>query len=643
MKRIISVLAVILAMVTVLASFAACAGEVETTVNDETDPVAVDDTTVSSEETKPDETEPEVEYTLLKLDFETELSLADYIAATEGIAINDTLNGGEIKDGKWVYSGRPLAIKDEMGFYSLNNYSIEFDFCFNSFVNKDNTSVFSLITDDDGVLNGESAFYVPLKMDMNGDIYHNSANTITVQVEKGKVYHYKLEVDKENSKVSVYIDGNLLVSPSYKQDLRQYQCVRFMDNSRGADFWIDNLVVTDIEAVKNASTDKIAKAVDGAYTRGGQYANEPQGLAEDTYIELKYTPNDRNYDRHGFLKFDISRLKREKVKYAVLYANFPNLNTDSLFDIYWVDSEWDSATLTYNNMPVGEKIFENISFSHTGFALDFSEFIRVALADGEKYFSIRISPTNMPSHSQTRLYFTNDQKPLITIYSELPTNGYFTDLTGDEVKNKEIWGYAQKMYDEWYARYQALPGVNEDAILLGRDESQYTKTNYMSAHSTNYDSSKTAHKSRPFDALTDFDEYVSCEHIVCICHRQHCTESCIQHDKIEALFFRNDFLEQLFTACCDGQEHNYADQNRQQCFQGTDSQFVTPGCREMTHHKCEGFPILHHIHQQDHRQYTNDGNHCAMYISCDTAIFDQWCDDTAEHGKEDAEERYIMY
>ena len=126
MKRIISVLAVILAMVTVLASFAACVGEVETTVNDETDPVAVDDTTVSSEETKPDE--PEVEYTLLKLDFETDLSLADYIAAAEGIAINDTLNGGEIKDGKWVYSGRPLAIKDEMGFYALNNYSIEFDF-----------------------------------------------------------------------------------------------------------------------------------------------------------------------------------------------------------------------------------------------------------------------------------------------------------------------------------------------------------------------------------------------------------------------------------------------------------------------------------------------------------------------------------
>ena len=521
MKRIISVLAVILAMVTVLASFAACVGEVETTVNDETDPVAVDDTTVGSVDTEADETEPaetlpvvaepEPDYTLLKLDFETELSLADYIAATEGIAINDTLNGGEIKDGKWVYSGRPLAIKDEMGFYSLNNYSIEFDFCFNSFVNKDNTSVFSLITDDDGVLNGESAFYVPFKMNMNGDIYHNSANTITVQVEKGKVYHYKLEVDKENSKVSVYIDGNLLVSPSYKQDLRQYQCVRFMDNSRGADFWIDNLVVTDIEAVKNASTDRIAKAVDGAYTRGGQYANEPQGLAEDTYIELKYTPNDRNYDRHGFLKFDISQLKREKVKYAVLYANFPNLNTDSLFDIYWVDSEWDSATLTYNNMPVGEKIFENISFSHTGFALDFSEFIRIALADGEKYFSIRISPTNMPSHSQTRLYFTNDQKPLITIYSELPTNGYFTDLTGDEVKNKEIWGYAQKMYDEWYARYKSLPAVNEDAVKLGRDESQYTKTNFMSGQSTDYASAKTEHKSRPFEAITDFDQYVSKE------------------------------------------------------------------------------------------------------------------------------------
>ena len=523
MKNNAKLLALLLALITVLSAFAACGEVTETTLaEDETDPVIVDDTTVGSVDTEADETEPadtlpvvaepEIDFTLLKLDFETDLSVADYIAATEGIAINETLNGGEIKDGKWVYSGKPLAIKDEMGFYTRDYYSLEFDFCFNSLVNKDSTSVFSLITDDDGVLNGEtSSFYIPFKMDMSGAMYHNSAKNLPTQVELGKVHHYKIEVDNVNKKVTVYIDGNLIVSPSYKQDFKQYQCFRFMDNNRGADFWVDNIVITDIEAVKNASTDRLAKAVDGAYTRGGKYGDEPQGLAEGTYIDLKYSSNDKTYDRHGFVKFDISQLKRNEVKYAILYAYFPNLNANSLFDIYWVNSDWDSTTLTYNNMPEGEKIFENVRFAQTGLVLDFSEFIRVALADGEKYFSIKISPTNQLSTGQTRLYFTNNNKPLITVYNEVPKNGYFTDLTGDDAKNKEIWDYAQTLFDTWYARYQALPDVNADAVKLGRDESQYTKTNFMSGQSTNYASSKTEHKSRPFDALTDFDQYVSKE------------------------------------------------------------------------------------------------------------------------------------
>ena len=122
MKTNAKILALLLAVITVLSAFAACGEVAETTLaEDETDPVIVDDTTVGSVDTEADETEPadtlpvvaepEIDFTLLKLDFETDLSVADYIAATEGIAINETLNGGEIKDGKWVYSGKPLAIR----------------------------------------------------------------------------------------------------------------------------------------------------------------------------------------------------------------------------------------------------------------------------------------------------------------------------------------------------------------------------------------------------------------------------------------------------------------------------------------------------------------------------------------------------
>ena len=151
----IRLLSLILAVLTVVSLFAACGEGVETTLNtDESDDPIVDTdksetnlpeteaTDTEPAETLPTVSEPEEDFTLLNLDFETDLPLADYIAATEGIAINDALNGGEIKDGKWVYGGRALAIKDELGIYSLDYYSIEFDFCFNTFVNKDATSVF---------------------------------------------------------------------------------------------------------------------------------------------------------------------------------------------------------------------------------------------------------------------------------------------------------------------------------------------------------------------------------------------------------------------------------------------------------------------------------------------------------------------
>ena len=141
----------------------------------------------------------------------------------------------------------------------------------------------------------------------------------------------------------------------------------------------------------------------------------------------------------------------------------------------------------------------------------------------------------------------------------------------------------------------------------------------------------------------NFDENVACEDIVCICHRQHCAESSVQHDEIEILFFRNDFLKDNIAAGCDRQEHNNADHNCQKCFQRPDTQFVAPGRREMTHHKCVCFLILHNIYQQNNGQNAYQQHHKAVQTTGDTTIFDQWCDDTTEHREEDAEERYIMY
>ena len=508
MKRIFTLLFVMLMLI---GSFAACGGEDAPLTSDTSDVSDTQPVVTEPAETAPVVVAPEPTYELLNLDFETELTLADYVAATDGIELNATLNGGVISDGKWVYNGAPMALKDDIGIFDLDYYSVEFDFCFSSFVNKDGTSVFSAIADDDGVLNGESSFYIPFKMDMNGTVYHASAKTASLQLETDRVYHYKLDVDNVSKKATVSIDGTLLSAPSYNKKILAYNCFRFMDVSRGADMWIDNITVIDTEAVQNASSSKFAKAVDGAYTRGGQHGDTVQPLADGTFIDIKYQVGDENYCREGFVKFDISKLIKGKVGYAMLNTSFSIVDSNSEFDIYLVNSDWDSKTITYNNMPLGKLIFEGVKFGSSSAMGDFAPYINEALENGEKYISVRIVPTVQGTSSQTRLWYTDINKPFIAVYDEKPTKNYFEKLCDDEAKNNAIWDYAQQMYDEWYARYKALPGVNEDAVLLGRDEGQYTKTNYASPQSTNYASSKSAYKSRPFEALTDLDEYVSDE------------------------------------------------------------------------------------------------------------------------------------
>ena len=204
----------------------------------ETDPV----------ETAPSELKPEDGVVVAQLNFDTELSVEDYIASVDEFEINegDRFNGGKIKDGRWGYTKDPLALKDCVSIFSLDKFSVEFDFCFNSFVKKDNSSVFSLMTDDDGVLGGKAAntkYHIPFKMDMNGAIYHNDDASTTKMLETGKVYNYRLEVNTVDKTAVVYIDGEKLVSCQYDLPMLNYQCFRLMDIDKGADMWIDNLVV----------------------------------------------------------------------------------------------------------------------------------------------------------------------------------------------------------------------------------------------------------------------------------------------------------------------------------------------------------------------------------------------------------------
>ena len=515
MKTKFKLLALFLAILTVVSVFSACNGDntvttdVPETSGSETDEPNTDTTETDPVKTEPAETDPiesdvEAESVIADLNFDTELSLADYIASVDSFEINDGLSGGEIKDGKWVYSTDPLAIKDCAGIFSIEKYSVEFDFCFNSYVKKDNTSVFSLLTDDDGILGKNTKFYNPFKMNTDGTIFHNDVQYITMKPELGRIYNFKLEINSADKNAIVYIDGEKFVSAKYEQPMLNYQCFRFMDSKRGADMWIDNFVVKNL--VENSKNH--IKAVDGAYIRNGKYADDPQGLAEGAYIDLKYSA-DAGYLRDGLIMFDISNFKKGDVGTASLYLSFANLAGGSLFDIYVVSSDWDSATVTYNNAPTGEKIYENIALGNN--ALEVGTYVAEAVADGEKFFSLRITPTAQKAQAQTRINYTDASRPEMYIGKGNLENNYCYDLSGVASQDKQIWDYAQQIFDEWYARYKAISAVNEDAKKLSTDQSQYTKTNYASTMASNYADTKLPYKSRTLDSLTDLDKYVSDE------------------------------------------------------------------------------------------------------------------------------------
>ena len=95
------------------------------------------------------------------------------------------------------------------------------------------------------------------------------------------------------------------------------------------------------------------------------------------------------------------------------------------------------------------------------------------------------------------------------VFDKKLSKNYFEYLADDDEKNREIWDWAEKLFNEWYVRYRNLPPVNEDAKMIVSDQTQYTKSNYASQHSTSYATGKKLYKSRTLDGISDFEEYVS--------------------------------------------------------------------------------------------------------------------------------------
>ena len=446
------------------------------------------------------------------LDFNTNLSLTEYIASSECFEGNPSHSAGAIENNRWVYTGGSFVIEDKCGIYDAKTYNLEFDFCFNKVVNKDNTAVFSFMTDDDGNLDGSSSSWA-LRMDADGKLYPQGLVVNAIQVELGKVYHIRYEINRETQNAAIYLDGSVWVSSiGYKQANQVYNCFRFMFPGRGADMWIDNFFVANAGVVKNDYVD--VEAVDAAHVRAGQLADKPQKLGSNggLGIDIKYSDGNTNTPdyREGLIKFDISNLDPDCVGYTRFMGEYLNMTQERTFDIYWIEEDWNGETVTFNTLPEGYLIARNIAFGGAGAPLDLAPYLIEAIKSGDKTFSIRIVPTFQDGGYQTKIFYGDGKKPIIRVFPDKTDKSYFEKLVENESQNKAIWDYAQQMFDEWNARYKAIT-LNENAKKVEPDSSQYIRSSLASEQSSNFASNKKSYNSRPFEALTDLDKYVSSE------------------------------------------------------------------------------------------------------------------------------------
>ena len=245
--------------------------------------------------------------------------------------------------------------------------------------------------------------------------------------------------------------------------------------------------------------------IQGSYVRSGAHAdknidkiNEEFGLPSDMLV-LKHAPG-TDWNRYLLLKFDLSEIDGAYVR--LLLKTGASVAEAVNYSAHPAEFEGDPRTLTYNTFPAfGEKLDEAMLSGFMG--CNITKYVADAKKAGKKEIALVICAS---AYCDMEIRIKPDQLYLEVLDSE--PEPFVKSLSGDEKKDAEIWAWAEKLYDEWHARYVELENAPElEAELIESPEEQYTKTVYYSSSSTNYESTKKPAKTRNLDDLKDIDEY----------------------------------------------------------------------------------------------------------------------------------------
>ena len=257
-------------------------------------------------------------------------------------------------------------------------------------------------------------------------------------------------------------------------------------------------------------------ASDMAYVRGGKYADMTYaevGEATNTATIL-VSKNDsgdgvekgeisRDNSRQFFVQFDFSKVDISAYKTAKFTIGTTQLENDQ-FSVFIVKGDVDLSTITWNTRPMGELI-------ESGYSLrDFNppnmmKYIKEAVAENNGILTLRFVQ-EVKSGSEAKL--RADANMMLTSASDI--GAYVYNIMPDEAANKAVWDHAQKVYDEWYVRYQQiLADMENDPVIdvIQSDEIQYTIM--VNSYGSKPTGTQVSQKTRTFDALDDLSEYVN--------------------------------------------------------------------------------------------------------------------------------------
>ena len=255
-----------------------------------------------------------------------------------------------------------------------------------------------------------------------------------------------------------------------------------------ADTALKGDVISSDDSVKLNTTEKsqdiTAYPVEKAFVRSGNSWKDlnwrqiiaQRGINQNNAEPLVIKNGGGDYTRYIYLTYDISNFNTIPYNKVFFKPSFTELNSNGFtYNLYKVDaSKWNTDTITWSTQPArGKLIAENCSAdSFTN--VDITDAIDEAIKAGETKFSFVMIPNTQVGDGENRVDYRGTTLTATTS-KDAPT--YVKNLVADPAENQAIWDWAQKLYDEWYVRYQYLlqKGIPQ-VDLIPVDEKEYTKT-----------------------------------------------------------------------------------------------------------------------------------------------------------------------